>query len=125
MAETLFEGTPQADYLKHIKYPDAELKNWKDLEGALSEKTFLSAKQKDIFAKADQAKANVLNTHADELSGLSTKIGEINLKVNQFLINHEADFKASPVFNLEDYEVIAETKYKIKRKKESKNNAKA
>ncbi len=116
----LFEGTPQADYLNHIKYPDAELKNWKDLEGALSEKTFLSGKQKDIYAKADQAKQGVLNAHADELSGLNTKIGEINLKVNQFLINHEADFKASPVLNLEDYEVIAETKYKIKRKKEKK-----
>lgn len=125
MNENLFTGTPDADYLNHVKYPDAELKNWKDFTGALQEKEFLSKKHKEIYTLAEQAKASVLTAHSDELEELGSKLGDINTKLNEFLENHESDFKASPVMNLDDYEVIAETKtkYKIKRKKETTNAA--
>ncbi len=122
--DTLFNVTPGADYMKHVKYPDAELKNWNDFTKALQEKEFLLKKQKDIHSLADTAKQNVLSAHDEELTELAESIGKLNVNVNEFLTNHETDFKASPSMDLGEYEIVAETKtkYKIKRKKEANKN---
>lgn len=124
MENSLFNGTKDADYMKHVKFPDAILKNWNDFTKALQEKEYLLKKQKDIHTLADTARQNVLSAHDEELSQLSESIGKLNINVNEFLTNHETDFKASPSMDLGEYEIVAETKtkYKIKRKKEAKNN---
>jgi len=123
MNETLFTGTKEAEYLRHVKFPDAELTNWNEFTKALQEKEYLLKKQKEIHTLADNAKQNVLTSHDAELSELSENIGKLNIKVNEFLTNHETDFKASPSMDLGEFEIVAETttKYKIKRKKETKN----
>lgn len=121
----LFGGTNNADYLKHIKYPNAELKTWEDFTKAYGEKEFLLSKEGKIKETAKKAAEAVLTSREQELQELRSGIDSINTKLKEFIDNHEADLKETPTRDLGDIIIEAETKikYKIKHKKEQKNAA--
>lgn len=123
---TLFTGPANKDYLNHLKYPDAELKTWEDFTKAIGEKEFLQNKQKKVISLAKQAYDDVMTAHNDEILEVSAAVETINTKLSEFISNHESELKETPIRDLGEIIIEAETKikYKIKHKKESQSNGK-
>lgn len=114
----LFESNSDPAYLKSIG--NTTCKSWNDVRKICKELKFSREKKAAIHKMAQQSYDRILENQKTEIDALDAVIEKHTANVQAFCNTHQKDFENNKKL-LEDFEIEQKITFKIKQKKECKN----